>query len=34
MELPIVAPHDGMVTAIACKVGDLVQPGIPLATLD
>jgi biotin carboxyl carrier protein len=34
MELPIVAPHDGTVRSIACHVGDLVQPGIPLAVID
>jgi biotin carboxyl carrier protein len=34
MELPIVAPHDGVIRTIACGVGDLVQPGIPLAAID
>jgi biotin carboxyl carrier protein len=34
MELPIVAPHDGTVRSIVCHVGDLVQPGIPLAVID
>lgn len=34
MELPIVAPHDGVVAAVACKVGDLVQPGVALAALE
>jgi biotin carboxyl carrier protein len=34
MELPIVAPHDGVVTTIACAVGDLVQPGVPLAAIE
>jgi biotin carboxyl carrier protein len=30
MELPVRAPSDGMVTAVHCKPGDLVQPGVPL----
>jgi biotin carboxyl carrier protein len=30
MELPIRAPRDGRVTAIHCRVGDIVQPGVPL----
>jgi biotin carboxyl carrier protein len=34
MELPIKAPRDGRVRTIACSVGDLVQPGIPLVELD
>ena len=34
MELPIAAPHDGVVRTIACVVGDLVQPGVPLAEID
>ena len=34
MELPIAAPHDGVVRTIACAVGDLVQPGVPLAEID
>lgn len=34
MELPIKAPRDGRVKAVACKVGDLVQPGIPLVELE
>ena len=34
MELPIVAPHDGVVRRIACAVGDLVQPGVPLADVE
>jgi len=34
MELPIRAPHDGRVKAVACTVGDLVQPGIPLVELE
>jgi biotin carboxyl carrier protein len=34
MELPIVAPHEGVVRRLACVVGDLVQPGVPLAEID
>jgi biotin carboxyl carrier protein len=30
MELPIRAPRDGVVVAIHCRQGELVQPGIPL----
>ena len=33
MELPLKAPVDGVIAAIACQVGDLVQPGIPLVEL-
>ena len=33
MELPVRAPRDGTVTAIRCRVGELVQPGVPLAEL-
>jgi biotin carboxyl carrier protein len=34
MELPIVAPRDGRVRSVACKPGDLVQPGVPLVDLE
>jgi 3-methylcrotonyl-CoA carboxylase alpha subunit len=34
MELPIRAPRDGIVHAIHCKAGELVQPGIHLITLE
>jgi biotin carboxyl carrier protein len=34
MELPIVAPRDGRVRSVACKPGELVQPGIPLVDLE
>ena len=34
MELAVTAPHDGRVRAIACHVGELVQPGIPLIEFD
>jgi acetyl/propionyl-CoA carboxylase alpha subunit len=33
MELPIRAPRDGKVTAIHCRRGELVQPGVPLLEL-
>lgn len=33
MELPIRAPRDGRVTAIHCRVGEIVQPGVPLLDL-
>jgi 3-methylcrotonyl-CoA carboxylase alpha subunit len=34
MELAVTAPHDGRVRALACHVGELVQPGVPLVELD
>lgn len=34
MELPIKAPRDAIVKAIACRAGDLVQPGVPLLELE
>ena len=34
MELAVTAPHDGRVTALQCRVGELVQPGIPLIELE
>lgn len=33
MELPIRSPHDGVVAAIRCAPGELVQPGLPLVEL-
>jgi acetyl/propionyl-CoA carboxylase alpha subunit len=33
MELPLRAPHDGVVKAIACQPGELVQPGAPLVEI-
>lgn len=33
MELPVKAPRDGRVVAINCRVGELVQPGVPLVEL-
>jgi biotin carboxyl carrier protein len=34
MELAIRSPRDGSVRRVACKPGELVQPGIPLVELD
>ena len=34
MELPIRAPRAGRVKALACRQGDLVQPGVPLVELE
>jgi len=34
MELPIKAPRNGIVKAVACARGELVQPGVPLVELD
>jgi biotin carboxyl carrier protein len=33
MELPVRAAHAGTVHAIACREGELVQPGVPLIEL-
>jgi 3-methylcrotonyl-CoA carboxylase alpha subunit len=33
MELAIHAPRDGVVDAVHCQVGQLVQPGVPLLDL-
>jgi acetyl/propionyl-CoA carboxylase alpha subunit len=33
MELPIRAPRDGVVKAIRCRAGEIVQPGVPLLEL-
>jgi biotin carboxyl carrier protein len=33
MELPVRATHAGTVTAITCREGELVQPGVPLIEL-
>ena len=30
MELPIRAPHDGVIKAVNCAKGELVQPGVNL----
>jgi 3-methylcrotonyl-CoA carboxylase alpha subunit len=34
MELPIRAPRAGRVKALACREGELVQPGVPLVEFD
>jgi biotin carboxyl carrier protein len=34
MELPISAPRAGRVKALACRVGELVQPGVPLVEME
>ena len=34
MEVPIKAPRDGVVKSLACREGELVQPGIPLLELE
>jgi len=34
MEVPIKAPRAGRVKSLACREGDLVQPGIPLLELE
>jgi 3-methylcrotonyl-CoA carboxylase alpha subunit len=34
MELAIKAPRDGRVRHVACRAGDLVQPGVPLVELE
>jgi biotin carboxyl carrier protein len=33
MELPVKAPRDGVVRAIRCQPGELVQPGVDLVEL-
>ena len=34
MEVPIVAPRSARVKSIACREGELVQPGVPLLELE
>jgi biotin carboxyl carrier protein len=34
MELPVRAPRAGRISAIRCKPGELVQPGIALVELE
>jgi 3-methylcrotonyl-CoA carboxylase alpha subunit len=34
MELPVRAPAAGVVKALLCSEGELVQPGVPLVTLE
>jgi biotin carboxyl carrier protein len=33
MELPIKTPRDGIIAAVHCNVGELVQPAVPLVAL-
>jgi len=32
--MPITAPRAGRVKSLACREGELVQPGVPLLELD
>ncbi|WP_343209136.1 biotin/lipoyl-containing protein [Anaerolentibacter hominis] len=34
MEIPVVAPKDGTVASIDCKVGDMVEAGAVIATMN
>ena len=34
MEMPITAPRGGRVKSLACREGELVQPGVPLLELE
>ena len=34
MELVVTAPYDGRITAVSCRVGELVQPGLALLELE
>jgi biotin carboxyl carrier protein len=34
MEMPIKAPHDGVITRLRCRTGELVQPGEPLVDME
>jgi biotin carboxyl carrier protein len=34
MELPIKAPYDGVISAVNCREGELVQPGVGLIEID
>jgi biotin carboxyl carrier protein len=34
MELPVRAPRDGVVKSVACRQGELVQPGVNLLELE
>jgi 3-methylcrotonyl-CoA carboxylase alpha subunit len=34
MELAVTASHDGRIRRVGCRVGELVQPGVPLIELD
>ena len=34
MELAVTAPHDGRIRGVACRVGELVQPDVPLVEFE
>jgi biotin carboxyl carrier protein len=34
MELPIKAPFEGVISAVNCRAGELVQPGVGLIEID
>jgi biotin carboxyl carrier protein len=34
MELAVTAPRDGTVRSVACRVGELVRPGLPLLAIE
>ena len=34
MELAIIAPRDAKVRRVACQVGELVQPGVPVVEIE
>jgi biotin carboxyl carrier protein len=34
MEMPIKAPYDGVISAVNCRPGELVQPGVGLIEID
>jgi biotin carboxyl carrier protein len=34
MELPITAPYDGVISAVNCQAGQLVQPGVGLIEIE
>ena len=34
MEIPVVAPKDGVVASVNCKEGDAVEAGMLLATME
>jgi 3-methylcrotonyl-CoA carboxylase alpha subunit len=34
MEMPLRAPRDGIVGAVTCREGELVQPGVPLMEIE
>jgi biotin carboxyl carrier protein len=34
MELPVKAPHDGVIANVRCQAGELVQPGEPLVEFE